>query len=233
MNVTFKIFRFNPEIDKASYFKEYKLDVPPTYRILDALHDIKWKMDGTLTFRRACAHGVCGSDAMLINGRNQLACQTLVQDLKTDYITVEPMKKYKVVKDLVVEMQPFYDNLKRIKPYFVAGDPPPAKERLQNNDDRDFIDEATKCILCGACTSSCPSFWSDQKFLGPAALLKAFRFVFDTRDAAADERLDIVNDSHGVWRCHAIFNCVEACPKEINITSALSHLKKRLVSRKI
>jgi len=233
MNVTFKIQRFDPEVDKAPYYKEYKLDVQPTFRILDALHEIKWKQDGTLTFRRACAHGVCGSDAMLINGKNQLACQTLVQDLKTDYIIVEPMKKYKVIKDLVVDMTSFFDNLHRIKPYFVADGPPPARERLQNNDDRDVIDEATKCILCGSCTSSCPSFWADPKFLGPASLLKAFRFVFDTRDAAADERLDIINDSHGVWRCHTIFNCVEACPKEINITDALSHLKRRLVSRKL
>lgn len=233
MIVTFKIFRFDPEADKAPHYQEFKLDVPPTFRILDALHEIKWKHDGTLTFRRACAHGVCGSDAMLINGKNQLACQTLVQDLKTNRITVEPMKKYQVIKDLVVDMQSFFDNMNRIKPYFVPGEPPPARERLQNNNDRDAIDEATKCIMCGACTSSCPSFWADPKFLGPASLLKAFRFVFDTRDAAADERLDIVNDSHGVWRCHTIFNCVEACPKEINITDALSHLKRRLVTRQL
>jgi succinate dehydrogenase / fumarate reductase iron-sulfur subunit len=233
MNVTFKIQRFDPEVDTAPHYKEYKLDVPGTFRILDVLHEIKWKHDGTLTFRRACAHGVCGSDAMLINGKNQLACQTLVQDLKTDRITVEPMKKYKVIKDLVVDMTAFFDNLNRIKPYFVADGPPPARERLQENEDRDVIDEATKCILCGACTSSCPSFWTDPKFLGPAALLKAFRFVFDTRDAASDERLNIINDSHGVWRCHTIFNCVEACPKEINITDALSHLKRRLVTRKL
>lgn len=233
MKVTLKIFRFDPEADKKPHYQEYKLDVPPTFRILDALHEIKWKLDGTLTFRRACAHGVCGSDAMLINGKNQLACQTLVQDLKTNRITVEPLKDYEVIKDLVVEMQPFFDNLSRIKPYFVADGPPPTRERLQNNADRDVIDEATKCILCGACTSSCPSFWADPKFLGPAALLKAFRFIFDTRDAAADERLNIINDSHGVWRCHTIFNCVEACPKEINITDALSHLKRRLVTRRL
>lgn len=233
MNVTFRVFRFDPEADNAPRYQEYKLDVPPTFRILDALHEIKWKQDGSLTFRRACAHGVCGSDAMLINGRNQLACQTLVQDLKTNRITVEPMKKYQVIKDLVVDMQSFFDNMNRIKPYYVPGDPPPARERLQNNDDRDVIDQATTCILCGACTSSCPSFWADPKFLGPASLLKAFRFVFDTRDAAADDRLDIINDSHGIWRCHTIFNCVEACPKEINITDALSHLKRRLVTRKL
>ena len=233
MKVTFNLLRFNPDADKKPHYREYTLDVPPTFRILDALHEIKWKMDGTLTFRRACAHGVCGSDAMTINGRNQLACQTLVQDLKTDYITVEPLKRFKIVKDFVVEMQPFFDNLKRVKPYFIAGDTPPARERLQDDKDREFIDEATKCILCGACTSSCPSFWADEAFLGPAALLAAFRFVFDTRDAASDERLKIVNDSHGVWRCHTIFNCVEACPKEINLTSAISHLKRKIVASKI
>jgi succinate dehydrogenase / fumarate reductase iron-sulfur subunit len=233
MEVTFRIFRFNPEKDSKPYYQEWKLDVPKTYRILDALHDIKWKHDGTLSFRRACAHGVCGSDAMTINGINQLACQTLVQDLKTKKIVIEPLRHFPVIKDLIVDMDSFFDNLYRVRPYFINNDPPPARERLQSNEDRDFIDEATKCILCGACTSSCPSTWADPQYLGPAAMLKAFRFVFDTRDTGAEERLDILNDNHGVWRCHTIFNCVDACPKEINITWALSQLKKKLVSRKL
>ncbi len=233
MEVTFRVFRFDPEKDTKPHYQEWKLDVPKTLRILDALHEIKWKYDGSLSFRRACAHGVCGSDAMTINGINRLACQTLVQDLKSTKIVIEPMRHFPVIKDLIVDMKKFYDNLYRVKPYFINEEPPPARERLQSNEDRDFIDEATKCILCGACTSSCPSFWADPEYLGPAALLKAFRFVFDTRDAGAEARLGIVNDSHGTWRCHTIFNCVDACPKEINITWAISQLKKKLVTQKL
>lgn len=233
MEVTFKVYRYDPERDSRPHYQEWTLDVPKTFRILDALHEIKWKHDGTLSFRRACAHGMCGSDAMTINGMNRLACQTLIQDLKTNRIVIEPLRHFRVEKDLIVDMEGFYSNLYRIKPYFINNEPPPSRERLQSNEDRDFIDEATKCILCGACTSSCPSFWADPQYLGPASLLKAFRFVFDTRDTGGEERLDIVNDTHGVWRCHTIFNCVDACPREINITWAISQLKKKLVSRKL
>jgi len=233
MKLTFSIFRFNPEKDAKPYYQTFVLDLDKKARVLDALHEIKWKHDGTLTFRRSCAHGMCGSDAMTINGQNYLACQVLIRDLKTDRITVEPLRHYPVVKDLVVNMDSFWENLKRVKPYLVNYDPPPATERLQSAEDQKLIDEASKCILCGACTSSCPSFWADPHFLGPATLLKAYRFIFDTRDQAADERLRIINDSHGVWRCHTIFNCVEACPRKINITDALSKLKRRLVSGRL
>ncbi|NOY53626.1 MAG: succinate dehydrogenase iron-sulfur subunit [Deltaproteobacteria bacterium] len=230
MERLFRIFRFNPETDSAPRYQEYRLDVQPGWRILDCINEIKWKLDGTLTFRRSCAHGVCGSDAMMINGKNRLACRTLVQDLKKrGVIRIDPLKGFPVIRDLIVDMDGFFERNEAVQPWFVNDDPPPEKERLQSPGERARIDESTKCILCGSCTSACPTSWFDPDYLGPAALLKAHRFIFDSRDRAGEERIRILNDRTGPYKCHTIFNCVETCPKEINVTGGIAELKKEIL----
>jgi succinate dehydrogenase and fumarate reductase iron-sulfur protein len=200
-----------------------------TDRVLDALHKIKWEQDGSLTFRRSCAHGVCGSDAVRINGRNRLACKTLIKDLDINStITVEPIKGLPVEKDLIVDMNPFYQAYKDINPFLVANDKP-EKERLQSPEDRARYDDTTKCILCAACTTSCPVFWTDGQYFGPAAIVNAHRFIFDSRDEEADVRLDILNDKEGVWRCRTTFNCTEACPRGIEVTKAIAEVKQAIL----
>lgn len=233
MQVTLKIFRFNPEKDKKPYYKSYKLDAQPTDRVLDLLEDVKGYHDGDLSFRRSCAHGVCGSDAMRINGRNRLACKVLVKDLGTSKITVEPILGMKVLKDLIVDMEPFFEHYRSVKPYFINDEPPPEKERLQSPEERERFDDTTKCILCAACTTSCPSFWANEKYIGPAAIVAAHRFIYDSRDRAAAERLEILNDQFGVYRCHTIFNCTEACPREIQVTQAIAEVKKSIATGRI
>jgi succinate dehydrogenase / fumarate reductase iron-sulfur subunit len=233
MKYTFSIQRFDPSKDKKPYRRKYVIDVEQTDRVLDCLDKIKWEIDGTLAYRRSCAHAICGSDAMMINGKNILACQILVQDLKKKFVKIDPIPSLPIIKDLVVDMDDFFAKYDVVKPYLITKTPPPEEERLQSQKDRALIDEAVNCILCGACSSSCPSSWSNDSYLGPAALLKAYRFIFDSRDEASEERLDVVDQSDGVWRCHTIFNCVEVCPKEINLTWHISQLKKRLVGREL
>ncbi len=234
MLVTLKIFRFNPEVDKKWHYETYKLEAAETDRVLDLLEMVKGHQDGTLSFRRSCAHGVCGSDALRINGRNHLACKALVRDVGA-HITVEPLLGLKVVKDLIVDMEPFFDNYKSVLPYFINNSPLPAdgKERLQSQEQRERFDETTKCILCAACTTSCPSYWGSQTYLGPAALVTAHRFIFDSRDEAASERLHILSETDGVARCHTVFNCTMACPREIQITRAIGELKLAMVTGKL
>lgn len=233
MEVTLSILRYDPEKDEKPYRKDYKIDVEPTFRILDCLDKIKWDIDGSLTYRRSCSHGICGSDAMKINGKNMLACQVLVQDFKKKYITIDPLPALPIIKDLVVDMDDFFSKYEVIKPYLITKSQPPVKERYQSQEDRALIDEAVNCILCGACSASCPSLWTNDQYLAPAALLKAYRFIFDSRDEDNGERLDIIDSPDGLWRCHTIFNCVEVCPKEINITWHLSQLKKRCAMREL
>jgi len=232
MKVTLKIKRFNPEKDSAPWWGEYQIDAEPTDRLLDALNSVKWHHDGTFTFRRSCAHGVCGSDAMLINGANTLACKAMLKDLGRK-ITVEPMRGFRVIKDLLVDMDAFLEKYKKVKPFFITYSPEPEKERLQTLENRETFDDTTKCILCGACTTSCPSFWANEDYLGPAAIVNAHRFIFDSRDEGRDERLAILGAADGVWRCRTIFNCVEACPREINITRAIGEVKKALLFRRL
>lgn len=231
MQVQLEILRFNPEIDKESHWETYDVTVEPTDRVLDGLNSVKWYQDGSLSFRRSCAHGICGSDAMQINGRNRLACKALVKDMGQK-IRIAPIKGLRVVKDLIVDMEPFFEAYRAVKPYLINDDPEPQKERLQSPAERERYDDTTKCILCAACTTSCPSFWADGAYVGPAAIVNAHRFVFDSRDQAAHERLEILNDREGVWRCRTIFNCTEACPRDIEITRAIQEVKRAIMFEK-
>jgi succinate dehydrogenase / fumarate reductase iron-sulfur subunit len=225
MQVTLKIFRYNPETDQKMRYDTFTLDAEPSERVLER---VKGNMDGTLGFRRSCAHGVCGSDAIRINGVNRLACKVLVQDLKSSKVVLEPILGLPIEKDLIVDMEPFFDHYRSVMPYFVNDDPPPQKERLQSPEDRERFDDTTKCILCAACTTSCPSFWVNGDYVGPCAIVNAHRFIFDSRDQAAAERLEILNEQFGVYRCHTIFNCTDACPRDIQVTQAIGEVKKAI-----
>ncbi len=240
MRVEAKIRRYNPEgKNNKSYWQTFTLDnVNKNDQVLDVLHRIKWEQDGTLALRRSCAHGVCGSDAMRINGANMLACKTLVARIGEGDVVkmqIEPILGLPVVKDLIVDMEPFFDHYKSVLPFFINDDPVPedGRERLQSIADREVFDDTTKCILCAACTTSCPSFWANGRYVGPAAIVQAHRFIFDTRDQAAEQRLDVVGDTFGVWRCRTIFNCTNACPREIEVTKAIAEVKMALTTGKL
>jgi succinate dehydrogenase / fumarate reductase iron-sulfur subunit len=231
MNITVRVKRFDPETDKRPNWQEYTLDVDPTERVLDVLNEIKWEQAGSLAFRRSCAHGICGSDAMVINGTNRLACKVLVKDLG-DTITVEPIRGLPVLKDLIVDMEPFFDSYKSVLPYFINDEQAPSTERLQSPEDREVFDATTKCILCAACTTSCPVFWTNGRYIGPAAIVNAHRFIFDSRDTGSSERLGVLNGLNGLWRCRTAYNCTEACPRGIPVTQAIEEVKRELLFRR-
>lgn len=228
------VYRYNPETDDAPYMQDIHMDIPgdKDIMVLDLLHLLKEK-DPSLTFRRSCREGVCGSDGMNINGRNGLACITpLSQVIKKDKLVLRPLPGLPVVRDLVVDMAQFYAQYEKIKPYLINDNPPPAIERLQTPEDRDKLDGLYECILCACCSTACPSFWwNPEKFIGPAGLLQAYRFLADSRDTATDERLAELDDPFSVFRCHGIMNCVNVCPKGLNPTKAIGHIKKMLLSR--
>ncbi|MGX5213055.1 succinate dehydrogenase iron-sulfur subunit [Streptomyces violaceus] len=234
ITVTFRVRRFNPEVSAEATWEDFQLEIDPKERVLDALHKIKWDVDGTLTFRRSCAHGICGSDAMRINGKNRLACKTLIKDISPEKpITVEPIKGLTVLKDLVVDMEPFFQAYRDVMPFLITKDTnEPTRERLQSAEDRERFDDTTKCILCAACTSSCPVFWNDGQYFGPAAIVNAHRFIFDSRDEAGEQRLEVLNDRDGVWRCRTTFNCTDACPRGIEVTKAIAEVKRALITRR-
>ncbi|MDX2822548.1 succinate dehydrogenase iron-sulfur subunit [Streptomyces ipomoeae] len=234
ITVTFRVRRFNPEVSADAEWQDFQLEIDPKERVLDGLHKIKWDVDGTLTFRRSCAHGICGSDAMRINGRNRLACKTLIKDINPEKpITIEPIKGLTVLKDLVVDMEPFFQAYRDVMPFMITKDTnEPTRERLQSAEDRERFDDTTKCILCAACTSSCPVFWNDGQYFGPAAIVNAHRFIFDSRDEAGEQRLEILNDRDGVWRCRTTFNCTDACPRGIEVTKAIQEVKRALITRR-
>ncbi|GAA4687122.1 succinate dehydrogenase iron-sulfur subunit [Streptomyces buecherae] len=233
ITVTFRIRRFNPEVSDQAVWEDFQIEMDPKERVLDALHKIKWELDGTLTFRRSCAHGICGSDAMRINGRNRLACKTLIKDINPHKpISVEPIKGLTVLKDLVVDMEPFFQAYRDVMPFLITTGNEPTRERRQSAADRERFDDTTKCILCAACTSSCPVFWNDGQYFGPAAIVGAHRFIFDSRDEGGEQRLEILNDRDGVWRCRTTFNCTEACPRGIEITKAIQEVKRALITRR-
>jgi len=231
VDVKIRIKRFNPEADAEPHWEQYTVQAEPTDRVLDVLHQVKWYQDGSLTFRRSCAHGVCGSDAMVINGENALACQLLIQDVGTD-ITVEAIRGFPVIKDLVVDMEPFFDAYRAVMPFLVTDGNEPSRERLQSPEDRERFDDTTKCILCAACTTSCPVYWTDGQYFGPQAIVGAHRFIFDSRDEGTAQRLEILNDKEGVWRCRTTFNCTEACPRGIEVTKAIQEVKRALIFRR-
>ncbi len=233
MKKTYNIFRFDPDKDKAGRYQTFQLETKKGDTVLDALIELKAHQDGTLVFRKSCRHGICGSCAMQINGLNMLACETQVEFLKGNTITVDPLPGFKPIKDLAVDMEPFYEKLRDILPFLIQSDPPPTdKERIQTPEEFKMIEVATSCILCASCTSSCPSFWSDKGYLGPSALVKAFRYEYDTRDNGFHERMERLDNKHGLWRCHTIMNCNDACPKHIFPTEGISFLKRKVVEEK-
>ncbi len=232
--VTLKIRRFNPETDAEPHWETYQVQAYPKDRLLDALHQVKWEQDGSLTFRRSCAHGICGSDAMRINGKNMLACKALIKDLHPDKpITVEPIKGLPLRKDLLVDMEPFFESYREVLPFLITSGHEPTRERLQSPAERERFDDTTKCILCAACTTSCPVSWTDGDYVGPAAIVNAHRFIFDSRDEGTEQRLEILNDKEGVWRCRTTFNCTDACPRGIKVTKAIQEVKRALISSRV
>lgn len=234
MQVLFKLKRFNSEKDSKPYWSDHTVEVELTDRVLDALNYIKWNLDPTLAYRRSCAHGICGSDALVINGRNRLACKLLIkQALKeSKIITVEPLRGFPVLKDLIVDMDGFFAKYRAVKPYLINHDREPEKERTQSAEQHARFDFTTPCILCAACTTSCPTFWADKEYVGPAAIVQAHRFIFDSRDQGGQERLAILADSGGVFTCRSIFNCVEACPRGIDITRAIYEVRQAMLFNK-
>ncbi|MCF7811119.1 succinate dehydrogenase iron-sulfur subunit [bacterium] len=234
MEVTFKVFRFDPnKSQEKPEYKSYKVNTSPGMTVLDALNEIKWNQDGTLTFRKSCRSGICGSCAMKIHGINRLACETQIEPLKKKTIVIDPLPGFEVIKDLAVDIDPFFEHLAKVKPYLINDEPPPDRERIQSPDDFKHISDPIACILCMSCTSSCPSFWGDPEYIGPAALYKAYRYVFDTRDKGLKDRIDVLDNKHGLWRCHTIFNCMDACPKQLKITHGISLLKRKILSEKL
>ena len=232
MQVDLRILRFDPERDERPHWERYFVESGPMDRVLDVLHTVKYEQDGSLTFRRSCAHGICGSDAMLINGRNRLACKIRVDQLGTK-VSVAPLPGFGVIKDLVVDMDQFFDAYKSVKPYLIADEAAAGQERRQSPAQRERFDDTTKCILCAACTTACPITWTNEEFVGPAAIVNAHRFIFDSRDRGAAQRLRILNSQSGVWRCRTIFNCTDACPRGIEVTKAIEEVKRALLFERV
>src|SRR6476646_5447137 len=229
----FRIYRFDPDKDAKPYMKDYDVQLEPSDRmLLDALVRIK-AMDDTLSLRRSCREGVCGSDAMNINGKNGLACITRVADLKQP-IELRPLPGLPVIRDLIVDMSQFFKQYHSVRPYLVNDTPPPERERLQSPAEREELNGLYECILCACCSTACPSFWwNPDKFVGPAGLLQAYRFMADSRDLALEERLDNVEDPYRLFRCHTIMNCVDVCPKNLNPSAAIGRIRSLLVKRAV
>ncbi len=229
----FRIYRYNPDVDSAPYMQDFELNMESgDAMLLDALMMLR-KQDDSLGFRKSCREGVCGSDAMNINGRNGLACITSLSSLKQP-IEIRPLPGLPVIRDLIVDMTQFFKQYHSIKPYLVNNDPPPETERLQSPKDRLELDGLYECILCGCCTTACPSFWwNPDKFVGPAGLLQAYRFIADTRDQDTAARLDNLEDPYRLFRCHTIMNCADVCPKELNPTEAIGKIKDMMVKRAV
>jgi succinate dehydrogenase / fumarate reductase iron-sulfur subunit len=236
MKVTFSVYRYNPDVDQKPRMQDFDLNLEEgqDMMVLDALILLK-EQDTTLSFRRSCREGVCGSDGINMNGKNGLACITPLSDLTgKGKIVIRPLPGLPVVRDLVIDMTQFYQQYEKVRPYLINDAKPPARENLQTVEDREKLDGLYECILCACCSTSCPSFWwNPDKFIGPAGLLHAYRFLVDSRDTATNERLDDLDDAFSVFRCHGIMNCVNVCPKNLNPTKAIGHIKSMLLSRAI
>ena len=228
----FQIYRYNPDTDKAPYMQDYEVEVTSDMMLRDALLAIK-ETDESLNFRHSCGEGVCGSDGLNVNGKNVLACITPASDM-AEPVKVRPLPGRPVIRDLVVDMNQFYEQYRSIRPYLIRKDPVPEVEMLQSPEDRDKLDGLYECIMCGCCSTSCPSFWwNPDKFLGPHALLQSWRFLADTRDQGRTERLDALEGPYKLFRCHTIMNCVEVCPKNLNPTKAIGHIKALMLKQSI
>jgi len=227
MQLEIRILRYNKEWSSKSHWDVFEVEAEPDDRILDVLQEIRSNHDGSLAYRKSCAHGVCGSDAMIINGENQLACQVLVKEVSSP-IKIEPIRGLPVLKDLIVDMNDFFDSYKKILPFLISDEPDSNRERLQSQEDVDRIEDTTKCILCAACTTSCPVFWTSDSFIGPASLVNAHRFIFDSRDKGNKQRLEILKDVNGAFRCRTAFNCTSACPRGIKVTEAIEEVKREI-----
>ena len=232
MHITLEIQRFNPETDKESYFQKYKIQAEPTGRLLSVLMQIKRGEDPTLGLRKSCAHGVCGSDAMIVNGKERLACKTLIKDLVSDeesVIRIEPLQTLPLQRDLMVDQTRFFENYMRVKPFFISKSPPPKKDRLQMPEAQRLINEATKCILCASCYSACPVIREENpEFLGPAAIVQASRFLDDSRDEGFEDRIPNIDCPNGVWPCENHFECTRGCPRAIKVTKLINLTKSKI-----
>ena len=227
MQLEIRILRYNKESSSRSHWDVFEVEAEPDDRILDVLQEIRSHHDGSLAYRKSCAHGVCGSDAMIINGENQLACQVLVKEVSSP-IKIEPIRGLPVLKDLIVDMNDFFDSYKKMLPFLISDEPDTDRERLQSQEDVARIEDTTKCILCAACTTSCPVFWTSDSFIGPASLVNAHRFIFDSRDKGNKQRLEILKDVNGAFRCRTAFNCTSACPRGIKVTEAIEEVKREI-----
>lgn len=233
MKCNFTVFRFDPAVDDTPRYQEYTVDAEPTDKILDCLNKIRWEQDPTLAYRASCSHGICGSDAVTINGHVGLACQKLVRDYKTaNNFVIEPLPLFEVIKDLVVDMDPFFDKHRYVRPYLISDDDPPEKERLQSAEDQDIIEPALRCILCASCTSTCPISRANPDYVGPAALLRAFRYVYDSRDSATGSRLAQLDSEDGAWGCKTMWWCTDVCPKGIPVTKCIGQIKRAIRQEK-
>ena len=229
MMLRFRIFRFDPESDKEASYRNYEIDAKPRERILDCLNTIKWEQDGTLAYRMSCAHGVCGSDGMRINGVCALACQKLVKDYAgAEEITLEPLPFFKVRKDLIVDMDDFLERVGSMRPYLVRAEAPPEKEGLQSPEDRGKVEDVIRCILCACCTGACPVMRENPDYVGPAALVWAYRYLYDSRDGDFTSRLEKLNEPDSVWPCANYFECTRVCPKDIPITKSINFMKREI-----
>lgn len=232
--INLSIYRYNPEVNDKPFMQDYQIDIPTNSdpMVLTLLERLKAEQDPSLSYRRSCREGVCGSDGMNINGSNGLACITTLSDLKSDKLVIRPLPGFPVVRDLVVDMSQFYQQYERIEPYLQNDGIPPARERLQSPEERSQLDGLYECILCACCTSSCPSFWwNPEKFVGPAGLLQARRFLADSRDTATDHRLSKLQDPFSVFRCRTIMNCVTVCPKGLNPTHAIGAIRQQMLNK--
>jgi succinate dehydrogenase / fumarate reductase, iron-sulfur subunit len=232
MELNFKIHRFDPESDPKPYYRTYRVAAQPSERILDCLNRIKWEQDGTLGYRMSCGHGVCGSDALKINGRCALACQKLVREYEGQEVVLEPLPSFRVLKDLVVDLDPFFERVDRMRPFLIPAGAPPDKERVQSPEESRRVNEVIRCILCACCTAACPVVGENEKYLGPAPLVWAFRYIFDSRDAARVDRLRQLDYPDGVWGCVNYFECTRVCPKEIPVTKCINRLKREIENLK-
>lgn len=229
MEKRFKIFRFDPEVDGQPAYKTYTVSVEPQERILDCLNRIKWEQDGTLGYRMSCAHGVCGSDGMQINGVCALACQKLVKDYAdSEEILLEPLPFFQVRKDLIVDMDDFLAGIDAMRPYLVPAEEPPEKERPQSPEDHRKMEDVIRCILCGCCTAACPVMKENPDYVGPATLVWAYRFLYDSRDGQFLSRLQKLNEPNAVWPCENYFECTRVCPKNIPITKSINFMKREI-----